>query len=356
MNKIKGITTRQNSIQISFMYKGDRIRETLRLEPTKSNLVAANRIRQAALRDIELGKFEYSAHFPNSPNANKYSSLAGSLLKIEDALNEWLRVHQKRLSMSTIRDYNSAVTHHLIPTFGHLFLTELSVKELRKWMNSMTISNKRINNIMTPLRMIYADAYENEVIAKNPLSKIKNLPISTREPEPFNEIEIERILSHLSGQNRNLIQLAFWTGMRTSELIGLRWEDIDFEKRKIHVRRAIVRNNIKEPKTKSGIRSIEINEHAYSALSSQQKETGKLKDYVFLDTNTGKHLDDQKIRKRIWRPALMQAGIKYREPYQTRHTFASMMLMQHKTPFWVSRQMGHSSPNQTYKSYARWID
>lgn len=210
---------------------------------------------------------------------------------------------------------------------------------------------------MTPLRMIFEDAFEDEIIPKNPLKRIKNLPVKTREPEPFSQTEIANILDQLSGQNHNLIKTAFWTGMRTSELVGLRWEDIDFTKKLIHIRNVIVRNTEKSPKTNSGNRSIEMNEYSLAALEAQFKERGKIKGYVFRDSTTlNTRLDDQKIRKKIWKPALIKAGIKYREPYQTRHTFASMMLMQKKTPFWVSRQMGHASPVQTYKSYARWIE
>mgnify|MGYP000031647130 FL=1 len=355
--KFRGVTARGKRIQITFMYQEKRCREIIPREPTTKNLKEVYEIKQMILTEIKLGTFDYATRFPNSIHAKEYSTSAGSLITIEEALDNWLRVHQRRLAMSTIRDYNSAISHHLIPSFGYIYLSDLTAPMIKNWMASLNISAKRINNIMTPLRMIFEDAYEDEVIHKNPLRRIKNLPVKTREPEPFNQKEIAEILNQLKGQSHNLIKTAFWTGMRTSELIGLRWSDIDFAKKQIHIRNVIVRNVEKEPKTKSGNRSIELNEHSFAALKAQANDLSKSKGYVFTDsTNLNIRLDDQKIRKIIWKPALVKAGIKYREPYQTRHTFASTMLMQNKTPFWVSRQMGHASPTQTYKSYARWIE
>ena len=355
--KLIGITARGNKIQICFTYKGKRFRESWPRKPSPKNMKEASDLRQSILTDIKLGIFDYAKRFPNSINAKKHSSSSGSIITIEETLNNWLRIHQRRLAMSTIRDYNSAINHHLIPKFGHIYLSDLTVPMIKNWIVSMNISAKRINNIMTPLRMIYEEAYEDEIIHKNPLRRIKNLPVKTREPEPFNQKEISKILKQLSGQDYNLVKTAFWTGMRTSELIGLRWSDVDFTKNQIHIRNVIVRNTEKEPKTKSSIRSIKMNEHSITALEAQLKEHDKHKGYVFIESKSSNTpLDDQKIRKKLWKPALKKAGIKYREPYQTRHTFASTMLMQKKTPFWVSRQLGHASPAQTYKSYARWIE
>src|SRR5262245_65741624 len=57
----------------------------------------------------------------------------------------------------------------------------------------------------------------------------------------------------------------------------------------------------------------------------------------------------------MWAPALRRAGVRYRKPYQTRHTYASMALMAGESPMWVARQMGHTDWSLTAKRYARWI-
>lgn len=57
----------------------------------------------------------------------------------------------------------------------------------------------------------------------------------------------------------------------------------------------------------------------------------------------------------MWKPALKEADVKYRNPYQTRHTYASMMLSAEEPLLWVSHQMGHADVLVTAKKYARWI-
>ena len=343
--KYRGVSARGNRIQIAFTFKGERCREVWPKEPTEKNLKEAHQFRETILTQIKLGVFDYERTFPNSAKAQQMSPNRGDKITIEDALNQWLRVHKKRIARSTERDYASALREHLIPTFGHLSLTELKASDIRKWIASLTISNKRINNVLVPLRAVYNEALEDEIVAKSPLTGIKNLKVVTREPNPFNEREIEAILNELRGNDRNLIQFAFETGLRTSELIALRWEDIDLRRRQIYVRRAIVRGAVKETKTKAGTRSVELNEVAFQALENQAKLKRDDVPEVFFDSSCPHLLDDQKIRKRIWKPALSKANIEYREPYQTRHTFASVQLSSGKPAIWVAYQMGHSNPN-----------
>ncbi|MEH6648884.1 MAG: site-specific integrase, partial [Motiliproteus sp.] len=190
---------------------------------------------------------------------------------------------------------------------------------------------------------------------RNPMDRFRNLPINTREPKPFTASEMEGILNQLQGQERNLIQFAFWTGLRTSELIALRWEDFDSSNKRIYVRTAVVRSKEKGTKTHSGHRTVELSTQALAAIEAQKQfTTDSLR--IFHDPKNGVPWhDDQAIRKRVWTPALVAAGIEYRSPYQTRHTFASMMLSSGKNPLWVAQQMGHKDWGMIRKVYGRWI-
>lgn len=355
--KFRGVSARARGIQMSFMFKGERIREYFAIEPNAQNLKAVARRREAALLDIELNRFNYFAHFPNGKNAHIFDQLsAGKSTTLNDAANEWLKRHRTRVEYSTLQGYSSIIQFHLIPRFGGLSLAEINTKVIRDWMASLDVSPKRVNNILIPLRMILEDAYQDEIIGSNPAHRIKNLPLKTREPEPFSKSEIEEILNRMEGLGRNLFQFAFHSGLRTSELIALRWEDIDLENNRFYVRNAIVRNREKQTKTRAGMRSVFLNEHSLFSLEAQKSLFGEENTLIFADDrNTGDPLDDQKIRKRYWKPALIEAGIAYRSPYQTRHTFASQMLQQGKSPSWVASQLGHKNASTTFSRYARWI-
>lgn len=351
-----GIRARGNSIVLEFSYKGVRCRETIKLPPTERNLDLVSKQKQAIQYEIATNQFDYARHFPNSKKALQLSDRAGYHVTLKKQLNDWLIVAQKRCQPSSVREYKAAISRYLEPEFGHLTLAEFKSGHVQSWISTLNLSGKTINNLLIPLRQALEQAYIDELIDSNPMARVKNLKFSTREPDPFSDSEVKKILSVLKGENRNLIQFAFATGLRTSELIALRWEDVDLNTKKVFVRVAIVRGREKTPKTKSGHRTVELDRRALAALSCQKQFTALIGNRVFLDPLDQSLLDDQRIRKKIWKPALKDAGIRYRAPYQTRHTFASNKLMQGKSPFWVATQMGHSSPNQTFQSYARWIN
>ena len=356
MTSYPGVRARGNSIVLDFTYQGIRCRESLRTKPTKTALKEASRKREAALHAIAMGTFDYGKYFPYSKNALKFSTNKAALITIEQALNDWLRKAEKRCQRSTIRDYNSSIEHHLNPNFGHLSLAELQVSHVYEWLEKVDISNKRINNVLGPLRQALKDAFYEGLIDANPMDRFRYLSPKTREPRPFNRGEINAILSELEGQCRNLIEFAFWSGLRTSELIALRWSDVDLKRSKVHVRAAKVRGIEKTTKTASGMRTLDLQPRARDALRAQYSLTLS-SDIVFHDPKTnvpwkGDHI----IRKRVWIPALKSAGVKYRNPYQTRHTFASMLLSQGKNPMWVAQQMGHKDWGMIRKTYGRWIN
>jgi integrase len=294
-----GVRPRGNSIILDFTYQGQRCRETLRIKPTKVALKEASRKREAILFDIAMGKFDYSNHFPNSTNAIQLSSNPGRFITIEKALKDWVKLKERYCQYSTIKGYNTVIYAHLIPSFGHQKLTDLRPSHIEEWMDSLTISNKRINNILSPLRQVYKEAVFDELIDKDPMQRVRFLPVEQREPNPFNQKEIGLILLQLSGQHHNLIKFAFWSGLRTSELIALRWDDIDFKNNRFYVRVAIVNGREKATKTVSGQRTVDLHPESLSALKSQLRYTRR-QERVFHDPKTDQPWQgDQPIRKRI---------------------------------------------------------
>ena len=337
------------------MYRGRRCRETLKLEPTKPNLLYAARMREAILHEIATGAFNYAKHFPNSAQAKTLSGR--SLQTVSQALDAFLKAAQKRCAHSTLRDYKSAIEYHLKPAFGDRLLVDLSATEIKAWIGGLAISAKRINNVLVPLRGVLGDAFGDGVIERNPAARIKNLPHRTEEPDPLKPEEVSKLLQACDLQVRNLFQFAIWTGMRTSELIGLEWGDIDWNRGVARVRRASVRKQIKVPKTAAGERDVKLLPGALDALEGQKQFSLLQAGRVFLNPRTGNPWEtDAQIRRTAWQPAVRKAGIRERNPYQTRHTFASLCLTGGEDIAWVARQLGHKSIAMTLNRYARFMD
>lgn len=235
-------------------------------------------------------------------------------------------------------------------------MVDLTSSHIKAWIGTLSITNKRINNVLIPLRTIFGDAFADGLIERNPIDRITNLAVRFDEPQPFTPDEIERILKELPPQGQNLIQFAVWTGLRTSELIALEWGDIDWKKELVRVRRACVNKITKQPKTMAGERDVKLFPPALDALRQQKPFSFLANARVFLNPRTNQPWDtDGQIRKTLWEPALKKAGVVYRNPYQTRHTYASTLLSAGENPLWVAQQMGHKDWGMIRKRYGRWI-
>lgn len=336
-------------------------RERVRLKPTAANLKRAEQWRATVLLAIEQGTFVYSQSFPNSPNAERFAEFKGEVKTFGDYLEDWLERQRKHLKASTFDGYRKIVNYHLIPEFGKEKMASLKRATFRAWLDKLECTNKRLANIQSVARKALADAVNDELIASNPLhdwtySK-KEGPKAEDDIDPFTPAEQAAIVDALEPQAANMVKFAFWSGLRTSELVALDWADIDWRKGVIVVRKALTQTAVEaeDTKTKSSRREVKILPPALAALEAQKAFTLLAGNEVFQDPrNNERWAGDSPIRI-VWTRALKKAKVRYRKPYQTRHTYASMMLSAGEHPMWVARQMGHSTVNTTTRSYARWM-
>lgn len=246
--------------------------------------------------------------------------------------------------------------YHLQPAFGDFLLRNITATQIKVWISGLLISPKRIKNVLVPLKGALRSAFQDGIIQRDVSAQIPSLAHRTKEPEPFTRQEINLILEHSFGQTRNLFQFAFFSGLRTSELIALEWGDVDFQRGVIRVQRASVRKIVKTTKTKSGERAVKLLSPALAALSAQKDFTFLAHGRVFHNPQTSSPWEtDGQIRKTAWIPILRAANVPYRNPYQTRHTYASMLLSAGEDPMWVAHQMGHADWGMIRKTYGRWI-
>ncbi|HBP6841012.1 TPA: site-specific integrase [Pseudomonas aeruginosa] len=350
-----------SSIEITFMYRGVRCRERISLKPTATNLKRAEQHKAAVEHAIAAGTFDYSVTFPGSPRAAKFAP-ERSQETLAGYLPRWLESKQKHISSSTSDGYRKIIKHRLVPALGSVMVVDAKRKAIKDWLDQLEVSNKTLSNIQSCLRSALNDAVEEELIDSNPLAGwtySRKGEVKEDDVDPFSPEEQQAILSSLDGQGRNLVQFAFWTGMRTSELVGLEWGDIDWLRGEVRVTRAMTqaaKGKAEVTKTTSGRRSIKLLGPALEALKAQKEFTYLANQEVFQNPRTGERwAGDGPIRKTLWVYALKKAGVRYRRPYQTRHTYASMMLSAGEHPMWVAQQMGHSDWTMIARIYGRWM-
>jgi integrase len=352
----------ESSIEISFMYQGTRCRERIALKPTAANLKRAENHRAAIQHAIATNSFDYALTFPKSPNALKFATHKGDVHLLEAYLETWLDEQKVHLTSSTYNGYRKIVDGQLVPWFGSLTLSTIGKKDVKEKLKDVVAGNKTLANIQSVLRKAMADAVDDELIENNPFAgwtySKKEAPKERDVIDPFTKEEQAVILSSLSGQGRNLIQFAFWTGMRTSELVALDWNDVDFVRGVVVVSRAMTQQSkeAEVTKTDAGNREVKLLAGAMEALLAQKQHTWLAGNEVFQNPNTMERwAGDQPIRKTLWTYALKRGGVRYRYPYQTRHTYASMMLSAGEHPMWVARQMGHADWTMIARVYGKWM-
>lgn len=351
-----------SSIQISFMYRGRQCRERLPLEPSPANLKRAEQFKASVELAIYNGTFDYAVTFPNSKYARTVGYSTGQI-PLEKYLWSWLERKESLLKSSTIEGYSKIIKGVLIPKLGHIPIMLLSRKDIRTALETIDASNKRLSNIQSCLRSALHEALMDELIESNPMHgwtyARKEALKDDDDIDPFSSEE-QRLMIEAANhpQYANFLQFALWTGLRTSELVAICWGDIDWQRNEIKISRAktSAASEAEAPKTVSGNRDVRILAPAMEALLRQKQFTYIAGQQIFHDPRYDKpYTGDQVLRKSFWMPTIRKAKVRYRNPYQTRHTYASMMLSAGEHPMWVAKQMGHKDWTMIARVYGRWI-
>lgn len=364
----RGITIRKHSngetINITFTYRGVKCREPLsNLEVNSKNLKYAERTLGEIHNKIERGTFVYAEYFPRSTRLKIFGNCAaGKTVKMY--LDEYLEICETRnLSPSTIVGYKKCrralASLHIFPA------TDLTPAALKTWIQSQKTTLKTIRNHLSFLRSSLDEAITDGVLPINPVSLVtasryqskKTENVSDYVVDPLTPAEVNALLTSAGNKQwENLFRFAIETGLRSSELCALRWRDIDFIQKTAHVQNASVAGITKGTKTKAGTRKVELTDEAMYSLASQKTFTFMKDATVFEDPKTEKAwASADAIRKKAWVPTLRKAGIRYRNPYQTRHTFATRLISRGVNLFWLSSQMGHKGPEMLFRHYGRYL-
>ncbi|HFP9995539.1 TPA: DUF3596 domain-containing protein, partial [Escherichia coli] len=346
----RGVTIRQHktdsTLVITFTYKGVLCREPLsRMEVNARGVKYAERLLGEIKNQIIDGTFEYAKYFPNSQKLKLFGGVKKNK-NIKSYLDEYLIICQNRnLSPSTIRGYEKCLS--ALSALHKFHVSELTPAVLKNWIASRKTKLKTIRNNLSFLRSAIDEAVTDGLLTINPVTLVSasryhvldSTPGSDDyEVDPFTPAETAAIYDACHYPEwRNLFRFAFNTGLRSSELCALRWTDIDFIGNTAHVQTASVVGVIKSTKTKAGTRKVQLNSEALAALQAQKPYTALKSDFIFSDPKTrAPWANADAIRKKAWVPTLKKAGVRYRNPYQTRHTFATRHISQGVNLFWLA--------------------
>jgi integrase len=359
---------RRSSLRVAFILNGERRRETLKMDVTPANIKYAGRLRSEVMNAIARGTFVYGEFFPDSKHAEKSkpATQRPTVMALVDGYIDDAR-RSKSLSPSTIVSYTRRANARIYPELGQKVADDLTAPELRKWIIDMIadLSPKQVRNVVGVLSAVLNRAVSDGVIYKSPLAPISLRSIMPKRKkaseedkvDPFNDDEVALILKACDRPaERAAIQFCFSTGVRPGEMMAFRWDNVRGDIIRIDETVTEGEHGPVEKTTKTDVeRDIPVLPGAREALD-EMRRVAKRKglDYAFL-TPAGQRWRDAKQWRDRWRRILLKAGVRYRNPYQTRHTFASRLLMAGEPELLVAALLGHTSVEMIRRHYGKYI-
>ncbi len=358
------IRTRDGHLRLDFYLRGKRCRESTGMRDTASNRRKLQGVLKQIEAEIVLGSFDYSKYFPNSRNAKSTHVAqpnAGSPV-FRDFAQVWFEEKQVEWRDTTREYVRVTLGKYLLPFFGNMQLSTIAKEDILRFRAKLASSNRtgfgslsasRVNHIMSILKAIVdegADRFGHDSVWRN----IKRLRGQPKEVLPFSLQEVMALIEAVRPDFRNYLTVRFFTGMRSGEIDGLQWEDIDTANGIITVRRSWVLGKFVPTKTDGSCRTILMSSIVRRAFEEQKRVTGSQNTFVFRSAD-GRPIRHGNFRTRVWIPLLKYLGYKMRTPYHTRHTAATLWLAAGESPEWIAKQLGHSSTEMLFRVYSNYV-
>jgi integrase len=369
---------------VDFIYMAERVREPSGLDWDEKNAKIVREQLDKIIVSIKAGTFRFGKVFPHSKKKEYFQEKEARVqgLKktpdqvfLKNYISTWheLLKGSGRISQRTLFGYKAYLDLYLTPFFGDMTFADLNPGTFEKFISwakkqryrKDEIKNETINKIFVPLKIICKRAAIEYGWGSsyNPFFGFKKLP----EGDPYESIfpfkveEQKTLIKEIPDHWKPYFKFAFCSGLRQGEQDGLKPEDIDWEKRLLHVRRAITLNEdgkVMEGNTKNRYsrRIIKLTPTMYHVLEEQKEIYAQFKGKYFFCSTNGGMVHPSNLRRNAWRPALEKAGLKIREMKQTRHSFATVALSCGENPLWIAKVMGHRNTEMIIKVYGKYIE
>ena len=285
----------------------------------------------------------------------------------------WItEIKAKTVRQNTIRNHNERYKQNIKKYIGQMPLNEVKPIHCQNVLNQMADTYRNSTIKMTSITMygMFQSAVDNELILKNPMTKyVRCTSGKPSKPPRVLSVEEQKLFLETTKESSNYNQYAFLlqTGLRTGEMIGLKWSDIDFEKRILHVSRTMEYRysvgewRIGETKTKNGCRDIPLTTEAIEILKRQKKKVQELKtvkmefsDFVFLSRK------GEPTKNSAYDTKLMyycdKVGMQRFSMHTLRHTFATRCIEAGMRPKTLQMILGHSNIGITMNLYVHVTD
>ena len=302
--------------------------------------------------------------------------------KFGEYMSHYRKTHliPQKFKPSTYNSYCSIVERHLLPEFKSYPMTAITASEINAFASRLLqgdpqngkrpVSGRTVRNVLYLLTKFFRKAVTEGYLRMSPMDRVERPRVNKEQKgRALQPIEINSVLERCEGTLRLMVLVAVLTGMRRSEQFALDWDDVDFEKGVIRIRRGLYwqfgKHHRKEPgesafvfvapKSEKSIRDIDMSPMLCKELRAHYMRS-TTKAGLVLCTSRGTPFNPDNVVKRKFQPAVKRANIGVVRWHDLRHTFGSLKVEQGENIYYVQRQMGHSSIQVTIDIYGHMLE
>ncbi len=277
---------------------------------------------------------------------------------------EWQRtvVH---LRPKTRKIYDGNLRNHILPALGDCELAKLTPSMLRAWLSDLTAKKGRgdkpiaagtVGQAYRTLNRVLAAAVHDELIGRNPLQGVKPPRVEAQTMRFLTHNDVATLVGAVDARYRALVYVAAYTGLRAGELIALRRSHVDLLRRTITVVEQVQYIDrhyvVSPPKSAAGRRSVAMPRFVADELEEHLRALPAVgPEALVFPAPEGGYLHLENFRKRIWLPAVAQAGLAPLRIHDLRHTCASLAIAAGADVKVLQRMLGHASAALTLDRY-----
>jgi integrase len=254
--------------------------------------------------------------------------------------------------------YQGYLNKWILPRWKNYTLSAINAGEVELWLRSLPLARASCAKIRNLMSVVFNHAIRHQVYSRNPIRLVRQSSKRRKIPVVLSASEVQQLLDALALRERTLLLLDVGTGLRMSELFGLKWKDVDFDANEISVVRSIVMQVIGPCKTESSQKPIPLDPYLAEALRAwlEHVRHNRPEDWVFANPRMKGRQPywGHEIMRRVIRPIAIQLGITKHIGWHTfRHTYSTLLRANRADIKVMQELLRHASSRVTMDTYTQ---
>ena len=271
----------------------------------------------------------------------------------------WLKTHAEiNVKPSTLAGYEHIIERNLMPRFEHLQMSDVTTGGLQVYVadRRKAVSGKSALNEVVILKQMFKHAHKWGYTRSNPGEYLERPKVIKPEIEILEPKEVKLMLEKASELYRTAFLTAVLTGVRAGELWALQWGDLDWNGKRLFIRRSVWKGSFQTPKSQKSVRKIDLLDGLIPELRKWKLRCPLSERDLMFPSAEGSVTDHDNARNRHFDAALRRAKLRHVSFHSLRHTNASLRIRAEQNIKYISTQLGHASVKITLDTYGHLFD